>query len=89
MDLSILLRRFSKISRRDSVQCLAVLLQIPDVPASNLGPDTGYSEPPCGLLQSFHAKVTIAPQIRSRPLPHPYLYVSPLSAIKATESDVK
>jgi len=67
---------FSKISRRAAVRCVPVLLQILDVPVSNLGPHTGYSESPCGLLQSLHANVTKAPQIRSRPLPHPYLYVS-------------
>jgi len=75
VDLSILLRYFSKISRRAALQCLRVLLHIPAVLVFNLGPDTGYFESPCGLIHSLHSKVTIALKIRSRPLPHPYLYV--------------
>ena len=47
VDLS---KTFSKISQRATLQCLPVLLHVPDAPVSNLGPHTGYSDSPCGLL---------------------------------------
>jgi len=45
-------KSFPKTSWRAAVQCLLALIHIPDVPVSNLGRDTGYSESLCDFSSS-------------------------------------
>jgi hypothetical protein len=44
-----------------TVEWLALLLCIREVPGSNLGPETGYPEVFCGFPLSFQANAGIVP----------------------------
>jgi hypothetical protein len=52
------------------VQCLTVLFHIPEVPSSNLGPETNYPEFLRGRRKTLQANAgSVTLTIRPRPLP--------------------